>query len=128
MGSFHADRSKRGIQIDTSLKSPDILAHLQMIQDVITRMARCSLIGSETVNRPYVQYEIEQSWNNKMGLVGIHINALHGQDRKGKVDWGVENYLLKFCNKINIHKPTSQPEIRNNIGDWIEKAAQDAGR
>lgn len=42
MGSFHADRSKRGIQIDTSLKSPDILAHLQMIQDVITRMARCS--------------------------------------------------------------------------------------
>lgn len=86
------------------------------------------LIGSETVNRPYVQYEIEQSWNNKMGLVGIHINALHGQDRKGKVDWGEENYLLKFCNKINIHKPTSQPEIRNNIGDWIEKAAQDAGR
>ena len=85
------------------------------------------LIGSETVNRRYVQYEIDQSWKNGMGLLGIHINALKDQFGKTKKNWGEENYLLRFSN-VKTYKPRSFQEIRANIGNWIERAAQDAGR
>jgi len=85
------------------------------------------LIGSETVTRPYVQYEIEQSWNNGMGMLGIHINGLKDQNGKVEQYWGEENYLLKFSN-VRIYKPRSLSEIRQKIGDWIETAAREAGR
>ena len=43
------------------------------------------LIGSETADRPYVQYEIEQSIIRKNGLVGIYIHNL--KDQGGKTSW-----------------------------------------
>ena len=85
------------------------------------------LIGSETVKRPYVQYEIRQSWNDRMGILGIHINALKDQQGLTKRRWGEENYLLRFGD-VKIYKPRSLKEIRDNIGRWIEIAAVDAGR
>lgn len=85
------------------------------------------LIGSETVKRPYVQYEIEQSWSNGMGILGIHINGL--KDQSGNIEkyWGEENYLLKFSD-VRIYKPRSFQEIQQNIGGWIEAAAKQVGR
>ena len=85
------------------------------------------LIGSETVKRPYVQYEIEQSWNNGMGILGIHINALKDQQGLKKGPLGEENYLLRFSN-VKTYKPLSLKKIHDNIGKWIEIAAVDAGR
>jgi hypothetical protein len=38
------------------------------------------LIGSETANRPWVKYEIEQSIAHKNGLLGIQIHHLKDQD------------------------------------------------
>src|SRR2546423_981937 len=38
------------------------------------------LIGSETANRPWVKYEIEQSIAQKNGLLGIYIHHLKDQD------------------------------------------------
>jgi MTH538 TIR-like domain (DUF1863) len=37
------------------------------------------LIGSETANRPWVQYEIEKSIEQGNGLLGIHIHMLKDQ-------------------------------------------------
>ena len=37
------------------------------------------LVGSNTADRPLVKYEIIESWNDKMGVVGIHIHRVtHG--------------------------------------------------
>ena len=38
------------------------------------------LIGSETANRPWVKYEIEQSIAQKNGLLGIYIHHLKDQN------------------------------------------------
>jgi hypothetical protein len=56
------------------------------------------LIGSETANRPWVKYEIEQSIAQKNGLLGIYINHLKDQDgntslyrgTKPTVPYGIE--------------------------------------
>src|SRR5262245_35874645 len=34
------------------------------------------LVGSQTANRKWVNYEIVRSWDSGMGVVGIHIHGL----------------------------------------------------
>lgn len=40
------------------------------------------LIGSDTANRKWINHEIVQSWDGKMGVVGIHVNGLLNTDGK----------------------------------------------
>ena len=40
------------------------------------------LIGTNTANRKWINYEIVKSWKQGMGLVGIHINGLKDLDSK----------------------------------------------
>ena len=82
------------------------------------------LIGSETAKRPYVEYEIQQSNNNRMGILGIHINGLKDENGQTKIR-GEVPYLLNFGG-IKVYTLSSFPEIRHNIGDWIEIAAREA--
>src|SRR5215218_5939638 len=39
------------------------------------------LIGSETSNREYIKYELEQSWKKGNGILGIYIHNI--KDRNG---------------------------------------------
>jgi len=45
------------------------------------------LVGEETANRKYVQYEIEKAWKDGKGLLGIYIHNLicpnNGKCRQG---------------------------------------------
>ena len=41
------------------------------------------LVGSNTANRKWINHEIVESWNNRMGIVGIHIHGL--KDLNGQV-------------------------------------------
>jgi len=43
------------------------------------------LIGTETAQRPWVRYEIDQSISRKNGLLGIHIH--HLKDQNGQTSW-----------------------------------------
>ena len=79
------------------------------------------LVGSHTCASKYVQYEIEQSEATGNGLLGIdvsNIEDLSGNTttRCGQIPKGYEFYLW------NTDKGYS------NMGDWIEKAAAEAGR
>ena len=40
------------------------------------------LVGTDTADRKWINYEIVKSWKQDMGLVGIHINGLKDLDRK----------------------------------------------
>jgi len=68
-----------------------ILKHLRMTSVTVV------LIGSETANRPWVKYEIEQSIAQKNGLLGIYIHHLKDVNgstsmmgNKPAVPWNVE--------------------------------------
>ena len=79
------------------------------------------LVGSHTCTRKYVQYEIDQSEKRGNGLLGIDVSKIKDLDgntteRCGEIPSGYPFYLWK---KHNGYK---------NMGDWIEKAAKDAGR
>jgi hypothetical protein len=94
------------------------------------------LIGAETANRPWVRYEIEQSWNRGNGLLGIYIHNIKGRDQR--TDYQGQNPFDSFTlNENGIQIPLSSRvqtydwvlnDGRNNISSWIEAAARSRGR
>jgi len=79
------------------------------------------LVGEKTCDSRWVKYEIEKSIEIGNGLLGIDISKIkdfqgNTSDRCGKIPKG---YAFYFWNNDDGYK---------NMGDWIEKAAKDAGR
>lgn len=79
------------------------------------------LVGEKTCSSRWVKYEMEKSKAIGNGLLGIDISKikdLQGKttERCGEIPKG---YNFYYWNKDEGYK---------NMGDWIEKAAKDAGR
>ena len=79
------------------------------------------LVGKKTCDSKWVKYEIEKSEDVGNGLLGIDISKIkdldgNTTDRCGKIP---EGYIFYLWNRDDGY---------NNMGDWIEKAADDAGR
>jgi hypothetical protein len=96
----------------------------------------CVLIGAETNERKYVQYEIQTSVNKGNGLLGIFIHGLKNKDgysdNKGinPLDyWAIEENGRKI--PLSRHFKTYDwlsDNGYNNLGDWVEEAARTVGR
>ena len=79
------------------------------------------LVGQQTCTSRWVKYEIEKSIAIGNGLLGIDISKIkdlqgNTSNRCAEIPKGYKFYLW---NKDDGYK---------NMGDWIEKAAKDAGR
>ncbi len=98
------------------------------------------LIGSETADRKYVKYEIEESHRRGNGLLGIHIHGIKNQNQQtsfrgrnpfdnftAQVD-GWFGPTTKRLSEIYLTYDWAADNGRQNIGSWIETAAQKAGR
>lgn len=87
------------------------------------------LIGSETLERPFVKYELEQSFKRGNAIIGIYINKL--KDLNGNTStrcsvYGVE--LGKDSSGSTVYfssRPTYDwvdNDGYNNLGKWVEDA------
>lgn len=95
------------------------------------------LIGAETSERPWVNYEIEKSIERGNGLVGIYIHSINGLG-KGISKKGanpLDGHLVKCTDgkyyiASGIYKTYdwNLDDGYNNLGDWIDEAAKIAGR
>nr|WP_239125003.1 TIR domain-containing protein [Leptolyngbya sp. CCY15150] len=101
------------------------------------------LIGTETSERQWVNYEIEESYNRGNGMLGIYIHNI--KNITGRTDLRGKNPFDSFI----VEQPSrfaymSKPQIRmsqiyptydwvndggyNNFSKWVEDAARAAGR
>jgi MTH538 TIR-like domain (DUF1863) len=95
------------------------------------------LIGEETAGRYWIEYEIEKSWEDGKGLLGIHIHRLKDRDglraSKGRspfadidLDDGssladhVSVYNPPYSNSSDVYNYISE-----NLAEWIEDAIED---
>lgn len=87
------------------------------------------LIGAQTSERDWVDYEIRNSWERGNALVGVRIHNV--KDQHGKTDNAGPNPFDQIYLKGN--KPLSSvcktydwvsDDGRNNLGQWIEDAFQ----
>lgn len=94
------------------------------------------LIGKETSERKYVQYEMIKSFKKGNGLFGIYIHKL--KDQYGQIDIRGPSPFGRFYIDPATEKLIFLPiyptydwidnDGYNNLGDWIERAARLAGR
>jgi hypothetical protein len=95
------------------------------------------LIGAETASRPWVRYEIEQSYTQKKGLLGIRIHNLK-DPRTGATDgYGADPFAavtvleglrwVTLSGRFPIYDWVLNDGY-NEFGKWVEAAATAAGR
>lgn len=95
------------------------------------------LIGENTAGRKWIKYEIEKSWNDGKGLLGIYIHKLKNsageQSNKGRnpfEDFTMQRDNKKLSSIVKTYDPpytTSKnvyDYISEHIEDWIETAIQ----
>lgn len=91
------------------------------------------LIGEKTLNRPFVKYEICKSINRGNGIIGVHINKVKDMltsttSLQGNVNSCVGKYkdgsdiIFKYV-ADGIYDYVVEDGY-NNLGKWVEKAAQ----
>jgi MTH538 TIR-like domain (DUF1863) len=95
------------------------------------------LIGQNTAGRKWIDYEIESTWNNKKGLVGVYVHRIKDLDgnqaSKGKNPF--ETFTIGEKNKplTSVVKAYNPPYtdskdaynyISENLADWIEEAIE----
>lgn len=89
------------------------------------------LVGSETANREWIDYEIRKAWNEGKGLFGIYIHNLKdprtGICRKGANPF--DNVLLRngqrLSSLVSCYDPNSWDaynDIAKNLENWVEEA------
>lgn len=91
------------------------------------------LIGAHTAERPWVRYEIERSWQLKLGLLGVHIHNL--QDAKGKQSargeppfassgLGDHAALVRSYDPPETDSKLAYRYIADNLSKWVEQAVE----
>lgn len=93
------------------------------------------LIGKDTAGRKWINYEIETSWNNKKGVLGIHIHNLKDADgdqtTKGKnpfETFTMQRDKAKLSTIVKTYDPPYTDSkkvydyISQNLASWIEDA------
>ena len=95
------------------------------------------LVGSNTANRKWINHEIVESWNDGMGVVGIHIHGLVNSDgrvaRKGAnpfqyITFG--NPKRKLSTIVKCYNPAGRTsrERYNWISKHLSNAVEEAIR
>ncbi len=95
------------------------------------------LIGAETAGRRWVKYEIEKSWNDGKGLLGIRIHNC--KDINGRTDsYGADPFAQFTVTKSDGSKVSLSSLVTtydwvnddgyNNLSTWVDQAAADRGR
>jgi hypothetical protein len=119
---------------ETIVRSGDTAIENWIARQMNGRSCVAVLIGTQTANRKWVQYEIEKGWNDRKGVFGIYIHRLH--DRNGqpcaqgpnpfdlpKFDDGralssvVKAYDPPFYTSNDVYA-----YIANNIASWADEA------
>lgn len=94
------------------------------------------LIGKETADRPWVQYEIQKSYERGNGLLGIYINQIADQygntypqgDNPFSRLYITPNGRITYLSELYPTYWWFNNDGFRNIGSWVEAAARAANK
>ena len=95
-----------------------------------SRTCTVVLVGSNTANRKWINYEIIRSWNEGLGVVGIYIHGLKDSNGdisnmgKNPFDYVFFDDRRKLSAVVKCYNPTGRNSTQKY--DWISKHLSDA--
>lgn len=93
------------------------------------------LIGAETSNRIYCQYELQRSFERTNGILGIYVHQIgdkngnksaKGSNQFGEIGKTAENKPVYFSLSYPTYDWVGDDGYKN-LGSWVEEAAKKAG-
>lgn len=103
-------------------------------ENLKNRSCTVVLVGENTAKRKWIDYEIEKSWNDGKGILGIHIHNLKNskgeQSNKGNnpFEHFLDNEKKKLSSVVKCYNPPYNVStdvynyIKENIEIWVEEA------
>jgi hypothetical protein len=92
------------------------------------------LIGAETLDRPYVQYEIRESYKRGNAIIGVFIDGIKDwngntsrRGNMGNLIIGERNGMNVYFSSLPLYNWTDDNGFEN-LGKWVEDAAIKAGK
>ncbi len=76
IGAIEGNRPATDNDWETVTKGGDAAIKTWIAEQMKGRSCTVLLVGANTANRKWINYEIVQSWNADMGIVGIYIHGL----------------------------------------------------
>ncbi|MDR2034892.1 MAG: TIR domain-containing protein [Helicobacteraceae bacterium] len=133
MGVIDGNRPATDNDWETVTRNGDDAIKRWIADQMNGRSCTVVLIGNGTAGRKWIKHEIEKTWSDGKGLVGIYIHNL--KNSAGQQSYQGNNpfsdYNINGVNMANIVKTYNPPYsdsqrvynyINNNIADWIEEA------
>ena len=80
IGSIEGNRPATDNDWETVKKGGESAIKRWIAEQMKNRSCTVVLVGSNTAKRKWITYEIIKSWNDNMGVVGIHIHGLKDAD------------------------------------------------
>lgn len=135
MGVIEGNPSATDNDWETITKGGDTAIQKWIDDQLSGRTCSIVLIGSNTAGRKWINYEIEKSWNDEKGLLGIHIHGLKDfsgkQSTKGsnpftgftmKRDNALLSSVVKTYDTPHLDSKEVYKYISDNMEGWIEEA------
>lgn len=114
IGSIEGNRPTTDNGWETIVRGGDAAIRRWIDDQMFGKSCTIVLVGSETANRKWINYEIIRSWEAGMGVVGIHIHGLKNlrreTSRKGlnPFDYiGFGNTARKLSSVVKCYDPPS---------------------
>ena len=128
IGSIEGSRSTIDNDWETVKKGGDSTIKTWIANQMKNRSCTVVLVGTSTAERKWIRYEIAKSWNDHMGVVGIHVHGLEGQDgkesRKGEnpfryIDFPLRGPSTKLSSIVKCYDPAGYSSKERY--DWISQ-------
>ena len=135
IGKIEGNKSASDNDWETVKKGGDKAIQKWIDDQLDGRSCTIVLIGTNTAGRKWINYEIEKSWNDGKGILGIYIHNLRNeeskQSKKGSNPFDGYTIVKKtLYSIIKTYDPPSNDSkevyayISNHIEEWIEKAIE----
>ena len=95
------------------------------------------LIGAQTANRKWINYEIDKAWNDGKGIFGVYVHKLKDQDGKQSRK-GVNPFYhvldtngRRLRDRVKTYEIQSEDStkvyatIKRHLASWVEQAIAD---
>lgn len=135
MGIIEGNRPVTDNEWETIKRGGDLAIQRWIDNQMNGKSSIVVLIGANTANRKWINYEIAKAWNDGKGVLGVHIHNLKDSNRYQSVKGGNPFDHIKFSNGktrlssiVKVYDPPYSKStyvydhIKQNLAEWVEEA------
>ncbi|WP_078125058.1 TIR domain-containing protein [Leptospira alexanderi] len=135
IGSIEGNQPAKDNDWETITKAGDKKIQKWIDDQLYGRSCTIVLIGANTSERKWINYEIKKTWDSNKGILGIYIHNLKGSDGNKSsqganpfaaftINEGKTNLssVVKAYNPPYLDSKEVYNYISSNISDWIDEA------